>query len=66
MDVSFETPRLLMRQPIMADAERIAREIAFLSWSAAQADAAAAVVDPLAPSLPPPPMPYQEETADAP
>ncbi len=48
------------------EGERVAREIAFLSWSAAQADAASAVVDPLEPSLPAPLAPYQEETADAP
>lgn len=47
------------------DVERIARDVAFLSWSAAQADAATAPVDPLAPTLPEPPATYQE-TADAP
>lgn len=47
------------------EAERIAREVAFLSWSVAQADATAAPVDPLAPTAHEPIQPY-EETLDAP
>lgn len=55
---------------LLADpaSERIAREVAFLSWSAAQADAATAPVDPLAPTAPTalPPLATYEETAGAP
>lgn len=49
------------------EAERIARDVAFLSWSAAQVDASAPVLDPLASPPPSPAMPYTEtETDDEP
>lgn len=55
---------------LLADpaAEAIARDIAFLSWSAAQADAEAAARDPLAtPRAPESPLvPYDEAPDDAP
>jgi hypothetical protein len=52
------------------EGERHARDIAFLSWSAAVADAAVAPLDPLAPAAVPPadltPLAPYAETADAP
>jgi hypothetical protein len=50
------------------DAEHIARDIALLSWSAAQADAEAAARDPLAPLVPQEMalMPLDESPSDAP
>lgn len=49
------------------ESERIARDMAFLAWSAAQADAEAAARDPLAPPRMPelPLVPYDEVPADA-